>query len=78
MSLQREVRLCPCCRVETYHVVVLVRKPSVYRNQNHSNMKEFISGFIKGWALGAFVASMDEFSHHFVCENCGEKTIEDS
>ncbi|MGF1736830.1 hypothetical protein [Photobacterium satsumensis] len=77
MSLQKEVRLCPCCRAETYHVVVLVRKPTGYKNADDRKVKEFISGFIKGWALGPFVASMDEFCRHLVCENCGEKTIED-
>lgn len=44
---------------------------------DNRKLKEFISGFIKGWALGPFIASMDEFSRHLVCENCGEKTIED-
>ncbi|EPP22186.1 hypothetical protein L911_2310 [Vibrio fluvialis I21563] len=56
---------------------MLVRKASPYQDHPHRKWKEFIAGAVKGWALGSFVASMDEFSRHLICENCGHKTIED-
>lgn len=77
MLRQTEVHLCHPCGVETHHIVILVRKPSPYQDDPHRKCKEFIAGAVKGWALGSFVASMDEFSRHLICENCGHKTIED-
>ncbi|MCZ5986269.1 hypothetical protein [Vibrio parahaemolyticus] len=40
------------------------------------NKKEFIAGFLKSVVFGAFLASMDEFERHLICENCGHKTIQ--
>ncbi|MFV0450120.1 MAG: hypothetical protein ACK5MF_16980 [Vibrio sp.] len=74
--MKREVRYCSDCEIETYHVVVLVRKQSQFTGEKYRNLKEFIAGAIKGWAVGAFIASMDDFERHLVCENCGNKTIE--
>lgn len=62
--------------METHHVVILVRKQSAFKGAKNQKLKEFIAGAIKGWALGAFVASMDEFERHLVCEKCGKKTVE--
>ena len=76
MSHKIEIHNCSNCGVETRHVLVLVRKESEYKNSKNRKFKEFISGVIKGWALGAFVASMDEFDRHLVCENCGNKIID--
>ncbi|MCM0147180.1 hypothetical protein KCN56_01180 [Photobacterium galatheae] len=65
-----------CCR-EEHHVVVLVRKPTGFEKSSNRKLKEFIAGFIIGWAVGPFLASMDAFSRHLVCEVCGTKIIED-
>ncbi|MFZ3530169.1 hypothetical protein LCA30_13505 [Vibrio harveyi] len=77
MSRKTEVFLCPKCRVETHHVVVLVRKKSAFEGDKNRRKKEFITGFLKSAVFGAFLASMDDFSHHLICENCGNKTIQD-
>ncbi len=71
-----EVCLCPCCKVETRHHLVLVRKENPFQGQKNQKWKEFIAGAIKGWALGAFLASMDEFERHLICECCGNKIVE--
>ncbi|WP_375057973.1 hypothetical protein [Zobellella sp. DQSA1] len=76
MSPTVEICHCASCGTETRHVVVLVRKTSAFKNEQNGKFKEFISGVVKGWFLGAFVASMDEFSRHRICETCGEKVIE--
>jgi hypothetical protein len=77
MSDQTETYFCKSCGVETSHILVLVRKPSDFENSKYRKRKEFIAGVIKGWFLGPFVASMDEFSRHLICEKCGTKIIED-
>jgi ribosomal protein L37E len=77
MSDQTEMCFCRSCRVETLHVVVLVRKPSGFENAKNRERKEFIAGFIKGWLAGPFLASMDEFSRHVICERCGTTIIEE-
>ncbi|EKY4203055.1 hypothetical protein RCQ54_002090 [Vibrio alginolyticus] len=76
MSHKTEVRYCSDCGTDTHHVVVLVRKPSAFKGAKNQKFKEFIAGAIKGWTLGAFVASMDEFERHLVCVKCGKKTVE--
>ena len=77
ISDDKEICYCAECHRDTSHIVVLVRKPSEFRGEKNQKLKEFFAGVVKGWALGAFVASMDEFSRHKVCEVCGTKIIED-
>ncbi|ASI92361.1 MULTISPECIES: hypothetical protein [Vibrio] len=74
---KRENRYCSVCGKNTDHVVVLVRKESPFKEDKKRKRKEFLTGFLKGWAFGAFLASMDDFSRHCICEQCGTKTIED-
>lgn len=76
ISDKKEVCYCGSCKDDTSHVVVLVRKQSPYKGSKNQTTKEFWAGVVKGWFLGAFIASMDEFERHKVCEACGEKTIE--
>ncbi|EKF9702956.1 hypothetical protein O1C89_002333 [Vibrio cholerae] len=76
-QLVSEVCHCSQCHADTNHVVVLVRKESPFKDRPNSKLKEFWHGAIKGWFLGAFVAAMDDFSRHRVCEACGHKEIED-
>lgn len=77
MSSKIEVYFCSSCAVETNHVLVLVRKTSRFKHSKNRKSKEFITGLINGWAVGSFLASMDEFSRHLICENCGTKIVED-
>nr|WP_139128076.1 hypothetical protein [Enterovibrio norvegicus] len=63
-------------RITPHHIIVLVRKPSEFRNTKNRKLKEFIVGVIKGWELGEFLAYMDEFERHLVCERCSNKIIE--
>jgi hypothetical protein len=77
MSEQKEMCFCKSCRIETPHILVLVKKPTGFENAKNRNKKEFVAGIIKGWFLGPFIASMDEFSRHLICEKCGTKIIED-
>ncbi len=77
MSDQTEMCFCKSCRVETLHIVVLVRKTSAFENANNRKRKEFIAGFIKAWFVGPFLASMDDFSRHIICEKCGTTIIEE-
>ncbi len=77
MSEQIENCFCKSCHQDTQHVVVLVRKPSPFEHDKNRKIKEFIAGLIKGWFVGPFIASADEFSRHLICEKCGTKTIED-
>jgi ribosomal protein L44E len=77
MPMSQEVCYCPSCQALTQHVVVLVRKPSPYESSPNRTQKEFFSGFVKSIFLGAFIASMDEFSRHVICEKCGNKTVEE-
>ncbi len=76
MSHKIEVHHCSICNEDTEHVVILVRKKSKFIDQKNRGIKEFFAGFIKSWALGPFLASMDEFERHLVCKVCGEKNIE--
>lgn len=77
MSDKIEMCICNSCGSQTPHILVLVRKKSAFKNDKKRKRKEFIAGVIKGWFLGPFVASMDEFSRHLICEKCGSKTIDD-
>lgn len=77
MSHKIESYYCPDCRTDTPHVVVLVRKTSAFKNDTQRSRKEFVAGFIKSVVFGAFLAAMDEFSRHLVCERCGHKVIEE-
>ncbi|MGR2669392.1 hypothetical protein [Vibrio campbellii] len=77
MSNKTEVVMCPSCGLETHHVVVWVRKKSAFEGDKNRSKKEFISGFLKSTVFGAFLASMDDFSRHLICENCGNKIIQD-
>ncbi|EHU9449077.1 hypothetical protein KZY45_001978 [Vibrio vulnificus] len=77
MSHKIESHACPQCSADTPHVVILVRKTSPYKDDKKRDWKEFFSGFVKGAVLGAFIASMDEFERHLVCEQCGHKIIEE-
>ncbi|MCF7481538.1 hypothetical protein L3V31_07330 [Vibrio sp. J1-1] len=76
MHYQIDSYECAACRTKSKHITVLVRKPSPFSGSIHRKYKEFIAGLIKGWAVGPFLASMDEFSRHTICERCGHKTIE--
>jgi len=73
MSNKMEVCFCDACGEDTNHVLVLVRKREPAKSTKH----KFILGLIKGWFLGPFIASMDDFSRHLVCEKCGRKIIEE-
>lgn len=77
MSDQTEMCFCKSCRVETLHVVVLVRKASGFENSKDREHNEFMAGFMKSLFVGAFIASMDEFSRHIICEKCGTTIIEE-
>ncbi len=77
MSDQTEMCFCKSCRVETLHIVVLVRKASAFENAKNRKRKEFIAGFIKSLFVGPFLASMDDFSRHIICEKCGTTIIEE-
>ncbi len=76
--MQHTAEICNCstCGIDTNHIVVLVRKTSAFKGEKNSKFKEFLQGAIKSWFLGAFIASMDEFSRHRIGEKCG-KDIED-
>ena len=77
MNTSIEHCYCTSCRERTQHVVVLVRKKSEFVGKPNQKRLEFISGLVKGWFLGGFIAAMDEFSRHVVCEKCGHKEIQD-
>ncbi len=47
MSRKTEVFLCPKCRVETHHVVVLVRKKSAFEGDKTAGRKSSLLGFSK-------------------------------
>ncbi|MDD1780070.1 hypothetical protein LRP49_02555 [Enterovibrio sp. ZSDZ35] len=76
MLHQIESYPCTACHITSKHITVLIRNPSPFQGAKDQKRKEFIAGLIKGWAVGPFLASMDEFSRHTICENCGRKTIE--
>ncbi|MDA0128039.1 hypothetical protein OH458_08100 [Vibrio sp. MarTm2] len=73
MLTNNETQYCSHCDMSTNHVVVLVRD-----EPKANKIKDFFSGFIKSSAVGAFEATMDDFSRHSICEKCGKKTINDN
>lgn len=77
MADKIEKHFCKCCDKETEHVLILVRKKTGFENSNNRKIKEFVAGFIKSWFLGPFIANMDNFSRHLICQTCGEKIIDD-
>ncbi|MBE8128923.1 hypothetical protein Q8W15_13345 [Photobacterium damselae subsp. piscicida] len=50
---------------------------SLPKNDKHQKRKEFLSGLLQGMLFGAFMSSMDQFSRHIICSECGRKFIED-
>jgi ribosomal protein L44E len=72
-----ERRFCPTCQHETNHVVVLVDKSYGKQVKPEQKRKEFIKDFITGWAAGPFLANMDRFERHVICESCGKKVIDE-
>ena len=77
MSTQTEVNFCKNCRKETTHILLLIRKKSSFENSKHRKIKEFIAGFIKSWCVGTFLAAMDDFNRHLICEQCGTTIIDE-
>ncbi len=73
-----EQRVCPSCQRETNHVVALVDKTFGQQLTPEQKRKAFIKDFITGWAAGPFLANMDRFERHAICENCGNKVIDES
>ncbi|MGR5062451.1 hypothetical protein [Photobacterium sp. DNB22_13_2] len=73
MLTNEEIHYCSICSMETKHVVILVRD-----EPEQNKIKDFLKGFIKSSAVGAFEATMDDFSRHSICEKCGKKTINDN
>jgi ATP-dependent exoDNAse (exonuclease V) beta subunit len=73
MLTNEEVHYCSQCSIETKHIVVLVRDEAA-----NSKIKDFLKGFVKSISVGAFEASMDDFSRHSICEKCGKKTVNDN
>ncbi|MFB2850049.1 hypothetical protein [Aeromonas veronii] len=71
-----EQRYCPSCQRETNHVVVLVDKSFGKQPKPEQKRTAFIKDFITGWAAGPFLANMDRFERHVICENCGNKVID--
>ncbi|MFM5695581.1 hypothetical protein ACET6Y_17885, partial [Aeromonas veronii] len=72
-----EQRYCPSCQRETNHVVVLVDKSFGKQPTPEQKRTAFIKDFITGWAAGPFLANMDRFERHTICENCGNKVIDE-
>ncbi len=72
-----EQRYCSSCQRETNHVVVLVDKSFGQQLTPEQKRKAFIKDFITGWAAGPFLANMDRFERHAICENCGKKVIDE-
>ncbi|WP_234919237.1 hypothetical protein, partial [Aeromonas veronii] len=72
-----EKRFCSSCQRETNHVVVLVDKSFGQQLTPEQKRKAFIKDFITGWAAGPFLANMDRFERHAICENCGNKVIDE-
>lgn len=73
MLSTKEMNYCSQCDMKTTHIVVLVRD-----EPKASKLKDFVGGFIKSASVGAFEASMDDFSRHSICEQCGKKTVNDN
>ncbi|MFM5381889.1 hypothetical protein ACET87_07420 [Aeromonas veronii] len=78
MLSSTEQRYCSSCQRETNHVVVLVDKAFGQQLTPEQKRKAFIKDFITGWAAGPFLANMDRFERHTICENCGNKVIDES
>ncbi len=72
-----EQRVCPSCQRETNHVVVLVDKSFGQQLTPEQKHTAFIKDFITGWASGPFLANMDRFERHAICEHCGNKVIDE-
>ncbi len=72
-----EQRVCPSCQRETNHVVVLVDKSFGKQPTPEQKRTAFIKDFITGWAAGPFLANMDRFERHAICEYCGNKVIDE-
>ncbi|MFQ2014541.1 hypothetical protein ACK336_15045 [Aeromonas veronii] len=72
-----EQRVCPSCQRETNHVVVLVDKSFGQQLTPAQKRKAFIKDFITGWAAGPFLANMERFERHAICEHCGNKVIDE-
>lgn len=77
MLSSTEQRVCSSCQRETNHVVVLVDKAFGQQLTPEQKHKAFIKDFITGWAAGPFLANMDRFERHAICENCGKKVIDE-
>ncbi len=77
MLSSTEKRFCPHCQRETNHVVVLVDKSFGKQPTPEQKRTAFIKDFITGWAAGPFLANMDRFERHAICENCGKKVIDE-
>ncbi|WP_159651185.1 hypothetical protein [Vibrio atypicus] len=73
MITTKETHYCSQCTAETTHIVVLVRD-----EPQQNKVRDFLTGLIKSEAVGAFEASMDDFSRHSICEQCGKKTVNDN
>lgn len=78
MLASTEKRFCSSCQRETNHVVVLVDKSFGQQLTPEQKRKALIKDFITGWAAGPFLANMDRFERHAICENCGKKVIDES
>ncbi|HHQ4783026.1 hypothetical protein [Aeromonas veronii] len=77
MLSSTEQRYCPSCQRETNHVVVLVDKSYGKEVKPEQKRTAFIKDVITGWAAGPFLANMDRFERHAICENCGNKVIDE-
>ena len=77
MLTSTERRFCPSCQRDTHHVVVLVDKSHGKPPIPEQRRKAFIKDVITGWAAGPFLANMDRFERHIICEACGAKVIEE-
>ncbi|MGD8172748.1 hypothetical protein ACQEXU_13870 [Vibrio sp. TRT 21S02] len=69
----KEEHYCSQCSTKTTHIVVLVRE-----EPKQNKVQDFLNGFIKSAAVGAFESAMDDFSRHSICEQCGKKTVNDN
>ncbi|VXA87573.1 conserved hypothetical protein [Aeromonas veronii] len=77
MLSSTEQRVCSSCQRETNHVVVLVDKSYGKEVKPEQKRTAFIKDFITGWAAGPFLANMDRFERHAICENFGKKVIDE-
>lgn len=57
--------------------LVLVDKSYGKEVKPEQKRTAFIKDFITGWAAGPFLANMDRFERHAICENCGNKVIDE-